>query len=103
MCLEQPDGVVILSKTSDPKPSAENEISTSAQRMTPNNNVNNSSPIGRSSDYIESINDSKISYFERKSKYEVIFYNEAVSKMLSIDEVRANLHTPCLLLQSLQR
>ena len=52
---------------------------------------------------MESIEDSEICYFDRASKYEVIFHNEAIAKMLSIEEVQMNLHTPCLLLNKKQR
>ena len=52
---------------------------------------------------MESIEDSEICFYDRTSKYEVIFHNEAVAKMLSMEEVQINLHTPCLLLNDKQR
>ena len=52
---------------------------------------------------MESIEDSELCFYDRTSRYEVIFHNEATAKMLSIEEVQLNLHTPCLLLNNKTR
>jgi len=68
--------VIILNKVKKDVSVEQSEIgSTDQTRARSEQNSIRSISQGRDSNYVESIDDSEICYFERKSHFEVMFYN----------------------------